>query len=80
VSRQILITCDFCGAARPAAETGDWGGAHGLDACNFCMVISRPLSEVLEAIRCAAAGGLFVSAADIIPPVRTRPRRALPES
>jgi hypothetical protein len=78
VGRQVVVTCDFCGAARPAAETGDWGGASGLDACDGCMVISRPLGEVLEAIRCAD-GGLFVSAADIIPP-RTRPRRALPGS
>ena len=42
------------------------------------MEISRPLGEVLEALRCADAG-LFVSAADIIPE-RTRPRRALPKS
>ena len=78
MTRQVIVTCDFCGAQRPAAQAGGWGGAHGLDACDGCMEVSRPLGEVLEAIRCAE-GGLFVSAEDIIP-ARTRPRRALPKS
>lgn len=74
MSRRILIPCNFCGDERPAAETGGWADWRGLDACSTCLSVSKPLSEVLEVLRqMTGADGMYVSAADIIPP-QTRPR------
>lgn len=74
MSRRTLIQCNFCGDERPSAETGDWAGWQGLDACPACLAVSKPLAEVLGVLRqMTGSDGTYVSAADIIAP-RTRPR------
>jgi len=52
-----------------------------MDICAGCMSSTRPVAEVVEAIRkVAGKDGLpWVSAEDVIPE-RTRPRRAQPKS
>ncbi len=74
MSRQVLITCDFCGTQQPP-EGAAWTW-RDLDACAGCMSGTRPLGEVLEQVRKVlddAAGGAYVSVSDIIP-ARARPR------
>jgi hypothetical protein len=77
VSRQVIVTCDFCGSQRTVEGAGDWRWRN-LDVCAGRLAACRPVGEVLELIRRVVdAGELFVGPEDIIP--RTRPRQ-LPRS
>jgi len=50
VSRQLLITCDLCGATWTAGAAG-WDTWRALDVCPGCVASSRTVGEILELFR-----------------------------
>ena len=70
MSRQLLITCDLCGATWTAGAVG-WDTWRALDLCAGCLASSRTVGEVLELFR--KADVVEIRPEDIVPE-RTRPR------